>query len=240
VIERRARRLEGLFQILQHVRRLQLDIRTIEGKAVPLARFRWHAGLEVAGELACGEDEIADDERFVVIGERARDGRGDDFVLESLARHVTDKVDLDQRIRHQESGAADGGARRGHLEIPLPHRVEAVEVVEVGEKYLRLDHVLERGARRREGLFQIFEDIRCLQLDVGAVEGKARLLARLRGHAGFEIARQLTGGEHEITDDEGLIIVGERARNARFDNRNRHVCPRQLRASVSLMSQPRG
>jgi len=52
VIERRARRLEGLFQILQHVRRLQLDIRAIEGKAVPLARFRRHAGLEVAGKLA--------------------------------------------------------------------------------------------------------------------------------------------------------------------------------------------
>ena len=56
----------------------------------------------------------------------------------------SDQVDLDQRIRNQQSRAADGGARRRLLEVALPHRVEAVEVVEVGEKHLRLDHLVQR------------------------------------------------------------------------------------------------
>ena len=99
--------------------------------------------------------------------------------LSPLPRHIADEIDLDQRILHQQSGAADGGARRRHLEVALPHRVEAMEVVEVGEEDLRLHHVVERGARCLEGLFQVFEDVGGLQLDVGAVERKAVLLARL-------------------------------------------------------------
>src|SRR5262249_51291241 len=41
-----------------------------------------------------------------------------------------DEIDLDQRIRDQQPGAADGGARRRDFEVALPHRVEAMEVGE--------------------------------------------------------------------------------------------------------------
>ena len=96
-----------------------------------------------------------------------------------VARHVTDEVDLDQRVLDQQSRAADGGARRRHLEIAFPHRIEAVEIVEVGEEDLRLDRVVERGAGRLEGVFQVVEDVGGLQLDVRAVVRKVLLLARL-------------------------------------------------------------
>src|SRR5258705_271023 len=100
-----------------------------------------------------------------------------------------------------------------------------MEVIEVGEKYLRLGDVIEGRAGGLEGIFQIVENVRRLQLDIRAVERKAVFLARLRRNASLEIARELAGGEHQIVDDEGLVIVGERARNARFDYCNRHVFP---------------
>ena len=93
-----------------------------------------------------------------------------------------------------------------------------MEVVEVGEEDLRLDHVIERGAGGLEGLFQIVEDVRGLQLDVRAVERKAVLLARLRRHAGLEVAGELPGGENQIADDESLVVVGERTRDGRGDD----------------------
>ena len=156
--------------------------------------------------------------------------------LSPWPRHVADEVDLDQRVLDQQSGAADGGARRRHLEVAFPHRIEAVEVVEVGEKDLRLDHVIERGAGRLEGLFQVFENVGRLQLDVRAVVRKVLLLARLRRHPGLEVAGELAGGEHEIAGDECLVIVGERTRSARLDDLDGHDSSCQLRASVSLMS----
>ena len=92
-----------------------------------------------------------------------------------------------------------------------------MEVVEVGEEYLRLDHVIERRAGGLEGLLQVVEDVRRLQLDVRAVERKAVLLARLGRNAGLEVAGELPGGEDEIADDERLVVVGERARDGRGD-----------------------
>src|SRR5262249_14369978 len=166
VIERGAGGLEGLFQVVEDVCRLQFDIRAVEWKAPLPARLPRNAGLEIARQLTGGEYEIANDERLAVIGERARNGRSDDLVREPLARHVGDEIDLDQRIGDQQSGAADGGARRRHLKVALPQRIEAVEVGEISEKDLRLDHVIERGAGGLEGLLQIFEDVRRLQLDV--------------------------------------------------------------------------
>src|SRR5262245_62334724 len=93
-----------------------------------------------------------------------------------------------------------------------------MKITKVGEKDLRLDHVIERGAGGLEGLFQVFEDVCRLQLDIRAVERKARLLARLRRNAGLEIARQLTGGEHEVADDERLAVIGERGPDGRSDD----------------------
>src|SRR3954469_22599263 len=113
-----------------------------------------------------------------------------------------DEIDLDQRIRDQQPRAADGGARRRLLEIALPHRIEAMEVVEVGEKHLRLDHLIERGAGCLEGFFQVVEDVGRLQFDVGAVKRKALLLARLRRHASAIIARDLTGCENMAAEGE--------------------------------------
>ena len=54
-------------------------------------------------------------------------------------RSISTSVSCDE-----QSGAADGGARRRLLEVALPDRVEAVEIVEVGEKHLRLDHLVQR------------------------------------------------------------------------------------------------
>ena len=97
--------------------------------------------------------------------------------------------------------------------------------IEVGEEDLRLHHVIERRAGGLEGLFQILQDVGCLQLDIRAVERKTVFLARLRRNAGLEVAGELAGGEDEVADHERLIIVGERARNARFHDCDRHVFP---------------
>jgi hypothetical protein len=88
-----------------------------------------------------------------------------------------------------------------------------VEVSEVGEKHLRLDHLIERGAGGLEGLFQVVEDVRRLQLDVRTIKGKALPLARLRRNPGLEVAGKLPRGEHEIADHESLVVIGERARD---------------------------
>jgi hypothetical protein len=107
------------------------------------ARLFRHAGLIVARDLAGGEHEVADPERFVVMGERPRCARLDRCLLNAAAGHEPDQVDLDQRVLHQQPGGADGGARRRNGEIFLPHLVEGVEIVQVGEKHLRLDDVVE-------------------------------------------------------------------------------------------------
>jgi hypothetical protein len=144
-------------------------------------------------------------------------------VRKPLPRHVTDEVDLDQRVLDQEAGGADGGARRRQLEVALPNRIEAVKIGEIGEKDLRLDHVIERGAGGFEGLFQVFEHIGRLQLDIRPVVRKARMPARLRGNSILEVARELACGEDKIADDEGLAIIGERARCARSHDLDSHV-----------------
>src|SRR5436190_8288969 len=148
--------------------------------------------------------------------EPAQRGRASDEAV-ALAL-CADEIDLDQRIRHQQARAADRGARRRLLEVAFPHRVEAMEVLEVGEKHLRLDHLIERGARRLEGLFQIVEDVCGLQFNIRAVERKALLLSRLRRHAGAIIARDLTGGENMAAEGEALAVVRERPRRCRFDD----------------------
>src|SRR5207302_146647 len=125
-------------------------------------------------------------------------------------RHLalcTNEIDLDQRIRDQQPRAADGGARRRLLEIALPHRIEAVEVVEVGEKHLRLEHLIERGACGLESLFQILEDVRGLQLDVRAIERKTGPLARLRRNPSFEIAGELACGEYQVANRDRLVVI---------------------------------
>src|SRR5438105_15892671 len=105
-----------------------------------------------------------------------------------------------------------------------------MEVVEVGEKHLRLEHLVERGARGLESLFQILEDVRGLQLDVRAIERKTGLLARLRRNPGLEIAGELACGEYQLANRERLVIIGERARHGRCDHGERDACPHYLPA----------
>ena len=61
-----------------------------------------------------------------------------------LARYKADEIDLDQRILDQEAGSPDRRARGWHGEVILPHLVERMEVVEIGEEHLRLEDVIER------------------------------------------------------------------------------------------------
>src|SRR5437867_14333 len=59
-------------EVLQHVARLALDARAVVGKRRVHARLARHADLEVAGQLAGREDQIADHDRLRVGGERPR------------------------------------------------------------------------------------------------------------------------------------------------------------------------
>jgi hypothetical protein len=65
-------------------------------------------------------------------------------LLAFAASDAADQVDFDQRILDEQAGRTDGGSRRRDLELFLPNLVEAVEVVEVGEEDLRLEHAVER------------------------------------------------------------------------------------------------
>jgi hypothetical protein len=143
-------------------------------------------------------------------------------MLQAPARDVADQIDLDQRVPHEQARAADGGPRRRDLEVPLPHGVEAVEVVQVGQEDLGLHHVIERRARRLEGLGQIPQHVFGLQLDVRAVVRKARMPLRLGRHAGLEITRKLSRREHQIARHHGLGVVGEGPRRVRLDRPETH------------------
>src|SRR5262249_37222011 len=72
------------------------------------------------------------------------------------------------------------------------------------------------AARGLEGLREIAQHIMGLQLDVGAVIRKARLLARFWSHPGLVIAGDLACREHPRADLEALVIVRQRARCARL------------------------
>src|SRR5262249_2391230 len=88
MIERGAGCFERLFQILQHIGCLQLDIRAVIGKARRPARLRRNTLLEVACQLARGKDEVAGDERLAIIGKRARGARSYDPDGHSLTHQL--------------------------------------------------------------------------------------------------------------------------------------------------------
>src|SRR5436305_1141448 len=93
------------------------------------------------------------------------------------------KVDFDAAAWHEQAAYLHRGARRRRREEFLPYLVEVVEVVEVSQEDLRLDHVVERHAGRLEHAPKVLEDVARLLLDVGAVEGERGILPRLRRHA---------------------------------------------------------
>src|SRR5215470_1837741 len=128
-----------------------------------------------------------------------------------------DQIDLDQRILDQQAGRTDGRARWRDFEIFLPHLVEAVEVVEIGEKDLRLDDLVERTSGCFERLLEIFQDKAGLQLDVRVVVGEVRMPPRFRRNAASEVTGELARREDESAGLEGFGIVCERLRCARLD-----------------------
>src|SRR5262249_16708904 len=77
-----------------------------------------------------------------------------------------DQVDLDQRVFDQQASRTDRRARWRDPEIFLPHLVEAVEVIEIGEKDLRLDDLIERTSCCFESSLEVFQDVASLQLNV--------------------------------------------------------------------------
>ena len=88
----------------------------------------------------------------------------------SFAGYAANQVDLDQRVLDQEAGRTDRRARRRDLEILLPHLIEAVEILEIGEEDLRLENIVERAASRLESRFEVFQDVARLQFDIGIVK----------------------------------------------------------------------
>ncbi len=78
MLERAACGLERPLEIFEDVAGLQLDVGAVERKVGVLARFRRHAALEIARELAGREDERTRDHRFRVIGKRPRRAGFDD------------------------------------------------------------------------------------------------------------------------------------------------------------------
>ena len=118
-----------------------------------------------------------------------------------------------------------------------------MEIIEIGEKDLGLDYVVERRPGGREGLLEVFEDVGRLALDVRAVIGKVFTGAGLRGYPILEVARELPGGENEIADDKRLAVVGERTRRAGLDDLYVHVsshrdgkAPGEQRAALTSRS----
>src|SRR4051794_22500639 len=79
MVERRTSRLEGLLQVLQDVRRLELDIRAVKREVLFPSCFRRDTRLEIAGELTRSEHEVVGNEGLVVIREWTRYARFDDL-----------------------------------------------------------------------------------------------------------------------------------------------------------------
>ena len=70
MIQRAAGGFERQLEILQDEFGLKLDVRSVKGEILAAPGVRRHTGLEVAGKLPGGENEIADANRFGIIRER--------------------------------------------------------------------------------------------------------------------------------------------------------------------------
>ena len=189
---------------------LPLDVRAVirEGGVHP--GFGRHPGLEVAGELACGEHKVSDPDGFGVIRQRLRRAGFDRLGLEPLPGNVTDEVDLDQGVFHQKTRRADRGPRGRGLEILLPNLVKRIEKVEVGQKHLGFDNVVQGRAGGLKGHFEVPENIIGLPLDFRPVIRKRRIQCGFGRNARLVVAGELPGGEDEIAHLETLRVIGER------------------------------
>ena len=69
----------------------------------------------------------------------------------------------------------------GSLEEGAPDFIEAGKVVQISQKDLRFDDIVQGASRRGEGRRQIFKNEFGLQLDVRAVKRKAGFFFALSG-----------------------------------------------------------
>src|SRR6266850_3457749 len=146
--EIRAALAQHRLEVVQNIARLPLDVGTVVGKGRVRASFGRNAGPVVAGDLAGGEEKAA----------VSAFGMGDDKVdLELAARNEkTLRSDLNRRAR-----------RRRRKEL-LPGRVECLEMREIAQEHLSLDHVLQAAAGFGEHGGQVLQDIRRLRGRIGA------------------------------------------------------------------------
>src|SRR2546430_6163533 len=121
-----------------------------------------------------------------------------------------DEIDLDAAAGHQQPADLHRGARRRRREKLLPHLVEVVEVLQVGEKHLRLHYVFQVAARRLEHVPQVAEDVARLLLDVGAVIREGGILPCLRRHTGAVVRGDLAGGVHRVARGDDFAFHRER------------------------------
>ena len=194
--------LQDAANVIQDVARLLLH--------VGAAR---HPGAVVRGDLACGIHCFASENALAVVRHRRRClGAGN-----HAPRHVWahgDEVYLDAAAGHQQCAHLHRGARRRRREELLPHLVEVVEVLQVGEKHLRLHHVFQVTARRLEHAPQVVEHVARLLLDVGAVIREGGVLSCLRWHPAAVVRGDLAGGVHRVARHHAVAVMRHRRRHA--------------------------
>jgi hypothetical protein len=127
-------------------------------------------------------------------------------------------IDLDERILHKKARRANGRAGWRHLEMLLPDLIETIEVIQVHQKDLSLDDIVERSAGGLKSLRHILQDKVRLKIYVGAVKRKIWMLARLLRHARFEVAGKLPGSEDKPVGKRGLRVIRKRLRNIRLNH----------------------
>jgi len=226
-IQRRAGRLERPRQTFEDITRLALDLRAVVRKRRIDTRLLRDAGLEVAGQLAGREHEIAHDDCFGVARQRPRATRWHD--ARARPRHRGGQVDLDETSGDQEPARADRRPRRRRRKVLTPDLVEPAEVPEVGEEDLRLHDVAQRRPGGLECPLQIVQHVARLLLDRRAVVGKRRVETRLGRHSLLEVTRKMAGREHEVARARGRGVAGQRLRDAG----HRNVDPWQLRSPLA-------
>src|SRR5262249_17220990 len=149
------------------------------------------------------------------VREAPRGCRWEHPALQARTSDIPDQIDFYQSSRDQQTGRANRGTRRWHRKIVAPDLVEGSEMVEVAQEDLGPHHLVKRTSRGLEGLREIAQHILRLQLDVGAVIGKAQPLACFWSPPGLVITGDLACREHPRADLEALVIVRQWARCAR-------------------------
>src|SRR5579862_3463885 len=125
------------------------------------------------------------------------------------------QVDFDATTRYEQAADLQCRAWRRRGKELLPHLIEIVEIVQVGQEHLRLYDVVERAAGGLEHALKIAEDVARLLLDVRSVVWKGRILPGLLGDAGRHMRSELSRGIKHVADEHPLAVVRHRRRRTR-------------------------